>query len=295
MIAKIKLLAGKIAAAYRYLKKEAIGYWDRHTIGISLSLLIAMLVLGFFWNSIFVSIDSGEQGIRWSRFNGTQLDQIYDEGLHAIWPWDRMYIYLTRVQTQSDTMEILTSEGLTVKVEFSYRFYPIKGSIPSIHQNLGVTYAKTFVKPEVEAASMAIIGNFAPEQLYKMSSLVIQSTIKYYLSKQLLQENIVMDDYLIRRISLPDAVSTSIEKKMVAEQLSYEFDYKLKIEEKEKQRKSIEAEGIRQFEATSNISILKWRGLEVTSEFAKSNNAKFIFMGGGKNDLPLLLNADEKK
>ena len=82
---------------------------------------------------------------------------------------------------------------------------------------------------------------------------------------------------------------------MVAEQLSYELDYKLLSEEKEKKRKIIEADGIRQFEEISKISILKWKGLEVTSEFAKSNNAKIIIMGNGKNDLPLLLNPDEKK
>lgn len=295
MIPKIKLVAAKIAFIYKYLKEKVIDYWDRHTIGVSLSLLIFLFFIALFWKNIFISIDSGEQGIRWSRFNGTEISEIYGEGLHIISPWDRMYIYNTRLQNQTDTLNILTSEGLTVKVEFSYRFYLLRDSIPTIHKNLGVTYAASFVKPEVEAASIAIIGNFSPEQLYKMSTLIIQSTIKYYLSKQLLEQNVVMDDYLIRKISLPDQVSSSIERKMVAEQMSYEFNYKLSIEEKEKQRKIIEADGIRQFEELSKISILKWKGLEVTSEFAKSNNAKIIIMGNGKNDLPIILNSDDKK
>jgi len=295
VIPKIKLVAAKIAFIYKYLKEKVIDYWDRHTIGVSLSLLIFLFFIALFWKNIFISIDSGEQGIRWSRFNGTEISEIYGEGLHIISPWDRMYIYNTRLQNQTDTLNILTSEGLTVKVEFSYRFYLLRDSIPTIHKNLGVTYAASFVKPEVEAASIAIIGNFSPEQLYKMSTLIIQSTIKYYLSKQLLEQNVVMDDYLIRKISLPDQVSSSIERKMVAEQMSYEFNYKLSIEEKEKQRKIIEADGIRQFEELSKISILKWKGLEVTSEFAKSNNAKIIIMGNGKNDLPIILNSDDKK
>ncbi|MGE5363180.1 MAG: prohibitin family protein [Bacteroidota bacterium] len=254
-----------------------------------------MFFIAMFWTRIFISIDSGQQGIRWSRFSGTELDEIYGEGLHVMWPWDRMYIYQTRLQSKTDTLQILTSEGLNVNVEFSYRYYLMRDSIPTIHKNLGVTYANSYVKPEVEAASIAIIGNYAPEQLYKMSSLVIQSTIKYYLSKQLLEQNIVMDDYLIRKITLPDIVSNSIEKKMVAEQLSYEFDYRLKTEDKEKKRKIIEAEGIRQFERLSGIPILKWKGLEVTSEFANSKNSKIVIMGNGKNDLPLLLNSDDKK
>ncbi|RPI01007.1 MAG: hypothetical protein EHM64_16355 [Ignavibacteriae bacterium] len=56
----------------------------------------------------------------------------------------------------------------------------------------------------------------------------------------------------------------------------------------------IEAEGIRQFEELSKIPILKWKGLEVTSEFATSNNAKIIIMGSDEKSLPLLLNSDEK-
>ncbi|MCX6120892.1 MAG: prohibitin family protein [Ignavibacteriales bacterium] len=285
----------KLVSAYAWIKNTIKRVWHKHWLKITIATLIAILLFVFFWKDMVISIYSGELGLRWSRFSGTKLDKIYDEGIHVIWPWDKMYIYSTRLQTQNDTMNILTAEGLTVRVEFSYRFYALKDSIPTIHKKLGPTYADTFVKNEVEAASMAIIGNFTPQQLYQMSTLMIQSTIKYYLGKQLLEENVVMDDYLLRKLSLPELVSSAIERKMVAQQLVEEFNYKLITEEKEKRRKIIEAEGIRQFEETSKIPILKWKGLEVTSEFAKSNNAKIIIMGNGKNDLPLLLNTDEKK
>lgn len=276
------------------LQTKAIGrFWDRHTMGISLSLLIFLLLVALFWNQIFISIYPGEQGIRWSRFSGTRLDEQYGEGLHVIWPWDKMYIYTTRIQTKCDTMQILTAEGLSIYVEFIYRFVAIKDSIPVIHKILGVNYAETYVAPEVQSASMSIIGNYTPEELYKVSSLVVQSTIRYYLNKQLIRRNIVIDDYLIKKISLPDIVAQSIEKKIVAEQLSYEFDYRIITEEKEKRRKSIEAEGIKNFEEISNIPILKWKGLEVTSDFAKSQNSKIIIIGTDDKELPLLLNTEK--
>ncbi len=295
MSSKVKTLFQKGWAQLGQMKKGVSDFWDRHTFGITLTLLILVVIIAYFWRNIFISIDSGEQGIRWSRVTGTRLDERYGEGLHMIWPWDKMYIYTTRIQTRADTMQILTAEGLSINVEFVYRFYAITDSIPVIHQNLGENYAKTFVEPEVESASMSIIGNYTPEQLYKVSSLVIQSTIKYYLNKQLIARNIIIDDYLIKKISLPEIVSKSIEKKMVAEQLSHEFDYKLVVEEKEKRRKEIEAQGIRTFENLAGIPILKWKGLEVTSEFAKSNNSKIIIMGPGGKDLPLLLNTDDQK
>jgi len=104
----------------------------------------------------------------------------------------------------------------------------------------------------------------------------------------------VIEDIIITKITLPETIKASIERKLAAEQLSMEFDYKLMIEEKERQRKAIEASGIREFETVSGISILKWKGLEVTSELAKSENAKIIIMGNGDQDLPILLNTESK-
>lgn len=275
-------------------KKKINELWDEHTIGITVSLLILAFLIAFFWHNIVVSIYPGQQGVRWSRFTGTQLNEINREGMHIIWPWDVMYTYNTRVQTMNSTLEILTTEGLTITVDYAFRFYPIRNGIPTIHQTLGENYAQTFVDPEVKAASMSVIGNYPPEQLYRISTLVIQASIKYYLNKQLLAHNIVLDDYLIKRIRLPQPVADSIERKMVADQLSQEYDYRLTIAKKEKDRKSIEAQGISSFEKISGIPILKWKGLEVTGELAKSPNSKIIIMGNGDKGLPLLLNADGK-
>ena len=62
-------------------------------------------------------------------------------------------------------------------------------------------------------------------------------------------------------------------------------------EEKEKQRKLLEATGIKNFEESSGISILKWRGLEVTRELSNSENSKVIVIGTDEN-LPIILNGE---
>ncbi|MGD9823399.1 prohibitin family protein [Desulfobacter sp.] len=280
--------------ALQTLKKKITTLWDKHTIGITVSLLILAFLIAFFWNSIVISIYPGQQGVRWSRFTGTQINEINREGLHLIWPWDVMYTYNTRVQTSNSSLQILTTEGLTITVDYAFRFYPIRDGIPTIHKTLGENYAQTFVDPEVKAASMSVIGNYPPEQLYRISTLVIQASIKYYLNKKMLARNIVLEDYLIKRIILPEPVAASIERKMVSDQLSQEYDYRLSIEKKERRRKSIEAQGIKSFETIAGIPILKWKGLEVTQELAKSPNSKIIIMGNGDKGLPLLLNADGK-
>lgn len=278
-----------------FLKTKIEVLWNRYLFSITLTLLLFCFLVALFWNLIFISIDTGHQGIRWSRFQGTMLEERYNEGLHIIWPWDRMYLYTTRIQTNNNSLDILTTEGLTIKIEYTYRFHVFPDSIPVIHQELGYQYAATFVEPEVQAASMAVIGNYSPDQLYQISTLVVQSSLKHYLSKRLFSYNIIFDDYLIRKIILPEIVSKSIEKKIVAKQLAQEFDYKLQVETKEKERKKIEAEGISEFSQISGIPILKWKGLEVTEKFAESKNSKIVMVGNNENSLPLILNSDEKK
>jgi regulator of protease activity HflC (stomatin/prohibitin superfamily) len=76
------------------------------------------------------------------------------------------------------------------------------------------------------------------------------------------------------------------------EQRLLSYDFRLQAETEEKKRKIIEAEGIKAFEETSKVPMLKWRGIDATLELAKSPNAKIIIMGTGQNNMPLLLNAD---
>lgn len=71
------------------------------------------------------------------------------------------------------------------------------------------------------------------------------------------------------------------------------YDYRLQREEKEKDRKRIEAEGIRIFQDIVKEGIseqfLKWKGINATLELAKSNNSKIVIIGAGEGGLPIIL------
>jgi regulator of protease activity HflC (stomatin/prohibitin superfamily) len=254
-------------------------------------MLLLILALLFLWNRIFITIPSGAKGVLWHRFTGTVTNEAFSEGLAVINPIDEMFIYDTRIQNIDDSLKVLTLEGLYTDIFFSFRFHPMRDSVGIIHKLIGPHYADKVVAPEVKAAIISVIGNYTPERLYKVSTMFIQSTIKNLLEKQLYAYNIILDDFLIRKILIPDVIKSAIEKKLATEQLSFEYDYRLDVEQKEKERKQIEAQGVQQFEQISGISILKWRGLEVTSEIAKSENSKVIIIGTGENDLPVILDA----
>jgi regulator of protease activity HflC (stomatin/prohibitin superfamily) len=280
---------------YRLLKYLIKRFWYTNKIKVIVLLLIFSFFVVFFLEEIFITVNAGEVGVLWKRFSGTYTEKVYDEGMHIIVPWDKMYLYNTRIQAVDDTMAILTSQGMTVKIIFTYRYHPYKDNLPKLHQTLGPNYNLVYIKPEIEAAAMSIIGNYNPERLYQMSTQIIQSIIKQYVYKQILDHNIILEDFLIKKIELPKTIAEAIEQKMSKEQLLQEFDFLVGIEKKEKERKIIEAEGIKSFETISNIPILKWRGLEVTEKLSTSPNSKIILVGTGSNQLPILLNADGNK
>jgi regulator of protease activity HflC (stomatin/prohibitin superfamily) len=284
----------KLQSGFIKVERWVIRLYKNNKFSFVITALILLILSIYFWNRIFISIPSGHSGVLWHRFTGTNTSEIYSEGMVVILPIDRMYLYDLRIHNLNDSISILTSEGLYADIKYSIRYKPLADSISIIHKTIGPNYEDKIVKPEVQGVALSIIGNYSPEKLYKMSTLFIQSTIKHLLTKNLMRFNLKVEDFIIRSIQLPETIKASIERKLSAEQYTKELDYKLITEEKEKRRKVIEAEGIKEFEEISNVPILKWKGLEVTSEFARSNNSKIIIMGNGKDQLPLLLNTEEK-
>lgn len=102
-----------------------------------------------------------------------------------------------------------------------------------------------------------------------------------------------VEDVLIEQITLPEQIDRAIQNKLVVEQQAQEYDFRLARERKEKERKRIEAEGIRAFQdiVAEGISdrYLRWKGIDATLELAKSENAKVVVIGNAADGLPLIL------
>ncbi|MFZ0779277.1 MAG: hypothetical protein WAM74_22580, partial [Xanthobacteraceae bacterium] len=90
------------------------GWWrrvGRHLPGLSVIVMMCLLVIVVLWPYVVITVPSGKVGVLWKRFNGidiycwcwvgrgTVLDprELREEGLHIIWPWDRLYLYDLRL------------------------------------------------------------------------------------------------------------------------------------------------------------------------------------------------------
>ena len=270
-----------------------VGRLQKHRFNITLSLLILAFIVVVMWRDILVPKYAGEQGIYWSRFFGGTSDMVLGEGTHFKFPWDEIYIYSTRVMKVSDKTVLLTKEGMEIVVDWAARYRVDPSHLPELHRNLGPDYTEKVVVPEVISSLRQVFGKYSAEEIYAKSEEDLLEEIDDRARARLeMFHPIIFETMLLLSVSLPREMQQGIVDKLLYEQRLLSYNYRLQAEEEEKKRKLIEAEGIRAFEETSQVSMLKWRGIEATLELARSPNAKIVVMGTGQNNMPLLLNAD---
>jgi regulator of protease activity HflC (stomatin/prohibitin superfamily) len=265
----------------------------RHAPYLILLVFLLCFLLIFFFNRIVVSIHPGELGVLWRWLGGgTQIDTVYREGVHVIWPFNRMYVYNVRKQQFADNISVLTVDGLTVVVRYSVRYYLEKDTLPLLHQRIGPDYVNVVVRPEVRSVMRMVFGQYRPEEIYTTQK-AIQERISI-LSKTHLEARFVsLDDVPIESITLPKRISDAIENKLAQQQVDQEYVYRLSIATKEADRKRIESNGIKLYNDTIRSSltpdVLSWQGILATQDLAKSPNAKVVVIGSGRNGLPVIL------
>jgi regulator of protease activity HflC (stomatin/prohibitin superfamily) len=100
-----------------------------------------------------------------------------------------------------------------------------------------------------------------------------------------------LEQLLIRNITLPLPVRTSIEQKISAEQDAQKMQFVLQKERQEAERKRVEAQGISDYQRIISESLtdrqLQYESIKAQLEVAKSTNAKVIIIG--KAGAPLIL------
>mmetsp|Transcript_34917 Transcript_34917/g.45960 ORF Transcript_34917/g.45960 Transcript_34917/m.45960 type:complete len:115 (-) Transcript_34917:25-369(-) len=100
----------------------------------------------------------------------------------------------------------------------------------------------------------------------------------------LLDRGFVIEQVLMKSISLPAGLYTAIESKLEAEQEAQRMEFVLQRERLEAERKKIEAQGTADAQKilaqglTENT--IQWRSLEVLNNLAASPNAKLIITDG---------------
>ncbi len=263
-------------------------------ISTAVAVFFGFVFLIILTSGTFVTIEAGERGVIFRPLgSGLDKDNIYSPGFHIVAPWNSMYVYDVREYSQEEKMEVLSTNGLNIKMDVTVRVNPQYDKIGDLHEKFGTDYLNTLVRPEVRSSVRKIIGRFTEEELYSTKRDTVQSLIRSDIQQALSRNYIDLREALIRDITLPEKVKSAIENKLEAEQAALKYEYLLQQEELEAQRKITEARGKAEANRILNASlsqnILTDKGIEATLKLAESPTSKVIIVGSGENGLPMIL------
>ena len=262
---------------------------------IALPAVFVILLLVIIISKSAVVIGSGEAGVLYKTLgNGVVTDKPpLGEGFHIVAPWNKVYVYEVRRQEIFEKMKVLSSNGLDIQLDASAWYMPQYNDLGKLHQEIGENYLQRILLPTIRSAARSVVGRYTPEQLYSSKRDAIQAEIFEETKKIVSDQYIVLDEILVRDVTLPPTIKEAIERKLKQEQESLEYEFRLEKAEKEAERQRIEAQGKadanRILSASLTDKILQDKGIEATLQLSTSPNAKVVVVGSGDDGLPLIL------
>ncbi len=262
---------------------------------IALPAVFIIIVLVILISKSAITIGSGEAGVLYRTFgDGVVTDEPpLGEGFHLVAPWNKVFVYEVRQQEVFEKMQVLSSNGLEIKLDASAWFEPKYESLGKLHQEKGEAYVQRVLLPTIRSAARSVVGRYTPEQLYSSKRDAIQAEIYEETKKIVDGQYIQLNEVLVRDVTLPPTIKEAIERKLKQEQESLEYEFRLITADKEAQRQIIEAQGKadanRILSASLTDKILQDKGIEATLKLAESPNAKIVVVGSGDSGLPIIL------
>ncbi len=269
-------------------------------------LALLLILVSFMWQRVFIYIEPGHQGVMFRLLEGGVVtEDAWGEGLHAIPPWDHLQSYECRLQEETLSVEVLSLEGVDIGVTLSIRYRPVPENLGFLHRDVGPEYFDRLVKPEVLAHIRRTFGERPASELYASEKDLLQELARVPLLGRAGADGdgrsdplhyVHVEEIKLLDIELPEIVKAAIADKYSQEQLMLEYQYRLRREEQEAERKRTEAAGIRDYSAlvgTISKDVLLWRGIEANLELARSNNAKVVILNGGEQGVPMMINLDD--
>ena len=259
--------------------------------------LIALLfvVLGIMIACI-VQIDVGEAGVK-VLFGKVQND-VLGSGLHLVNPL--FDIKRVDIKTQNYTMSgvndegekrgddairVLASDGLEVTIDLTVLYRVVASEAPKLLNETGQDFKDKIVRPLTRTKIRDNAVYYQAIELFSSRRDEFQQRIYKSIEDNFKQRGLLLEQLLVRNITLPNSVKASIESKINAEQDAKKMEFVLQKEKQEAERKRVEAQGIADYQRIINTGLtdnqLQYEQIKAIKELALSQNAKIVMLGKG--------------
>lgn len=268
--------------------------------GAKLAALI-FIILGTL-TSCVVQIDAGYIGVK-KLFGKIQTDVLHS-GLHMVNPLVDVLEVDVRTQNYTmsgvhdegeksgdDAIRVLSADGLEVTIDLTVLYKVIPGDAPDILRKIGIDYVEKIVRPIARTKIRDNAVYYDAVALYSTKRDEFQARIFKGMEDEFKKRGLMLENLLVRNITLPTSVKNTIETKINAEQEAQKMQFVLQKEKQEAERKRIEAQGISDYQRIISESLtekqLQYEQIKAMKDLAASDNAKIIMMG--KGNTPVIL------
>jgi regulator of protease activity HflC (stomatin/prohibitin superfamily) len=266
---------------------------------------LLIIVIGII-TACIVQVEAGHIGIK--KLFGQVQNNVLASGLHFINPLidvDQMDIR-TQNYTMSgihdegakaadDAIRVLTADGLEVTIDLTVLYKVLPSDAPKIVRETGLDYTDKIVRPVSRTKIRDNAVYYDAVSLYSTKRDEFQQRIFKSIDQDFKQRGLILEQLLVRNITLPQSVKTTIEQKISAEQEAQKMQFILQKERQEAERKRVEAQGIADYQRIINLGLtdkqLQYESIKAQLELAKSQNAKLIIMG--KGNTPVILDGKQ--
>lgn len=173
---------------------------------------------------------------------------------------------ILKVPTRTMNIEVKpdlpSKEGLTIRSEISilYRIKP--EAAPKIVQGIGLNYESEVILPVFRSSAADITAKFLAKDMHSGERAIIESAIRKQMVDILDPKGFVIDNVLLKSITLPGGLARTIEEKLQAEQEAQRMEFVKEREKRDAERRIIEAEGKKeiariQAEGEKNAAIIQ--------------------------------------
>ncbi len=251
-------------------------------------------------------IDAGEIGVK--KLFGSIQNDVLGSGLHFINPL--LDVKRLDVKTQNYTMsgvndggnqsgddaiKVLTSDGLEVTIDLTVLYRVVSADAPRLLRETGDDYRDKIVRPITRTKIRDNAVYYQAVDLFGSKRDEFQQRIFKTIEDDFKKRGLMLEQLLVRNITLPNSVKATIESKINAEQDAKKMEFVLLKEKQEAERKRVEAQGIADYQKIINTGLtdqqLQYEQIKAMKELALSANAKVIVMG--KGNTPIIIDGKQ--
>ena len=273
------------------------------SVGRIVGLVIILLGIS---TACIKQVDAGEVGVK--KLFGSIQPEVLSSGLHFVNPL--LEIDKIDIKTQNYTMSgvndegnkegddairVLTSDGLEVTIDLTVLYRVVGVDAPKLLRETGDDYRDKIVRPITRTKIRDNAVYYQAVDLFGNKRDEFQQRIYKSIENDFKLRGLMLEQLLVRNITLPNSVKASIESKINAEQDAKKMEFVLQKEKQEAERKRVEAQGIADYQRIINTGLtdqqLQYEQIKAMKELALSQNAKVIVMG--KGNTPLIIDGKQ--